>query len=56
MNDAGDVVFSAMVVGGSGATSGLFRDSGGVDSVLGLEGDPAPDTGSGSFVDFLVPD
>jgi hypothetical protein len=56
MNDAGDVVFPALVAGGSGATRGLFRDSGGVDSVLGLEGDPAPDTGGGSFVDFVFPD
>jgi len=56
LNDTGDVVFPAFVVGGSGATRGLFRDSGGVDSMLALEGDPAPDTGGGSFVDFLFPD
>ncbi len=56
INDAGDVVFPANVLGGSGATRGLFRDSGGVDSMLALAGDPAPDTGGGTFVDFLFPD
>jgi hypothetical protein len=56
MNDAGDVVFPAFVSGGSGASGGLFRDSGGVDSMLALEGHSAPDTGGGTFVDFLFPD
>jgi hypothetical protein len=56
MNDAGDVVFPAFLVGGSGATRGLFRDSGGVGAMLGLEGDLAPDTGGGTLVDFLFPD
>jgi hypothetical protein len=55
LNDAGDVVFPAFVIGGS-VGRGLFRDSGGVDSALALAGDPAPDTGGGTFVDFLYPD
>jgi hypothetical protein len=55
MNDAGEVVFPAFVVGGS-VGRGLFLDAGsGVDSVLALEGDAAPGTGGGSFVDFLFP-
>jgi hypothetical protein len=55
LSDSGDVVFPALVTGGS-ASGGLFVDAAGVDSALVLVGDTAPGTGGGTFADFLVPE
>jgi hypothetical protein len=54
LNDAGTVVFPALVAGGS-VTGGLFASSAGVDSLLARVGDPAPGTG-GTFADFVFPE
>jgi hypothetical protein len=53
-NDAGSVVFTADVAGGSFA-SGLFLDSGATGAAVALVGDPAPDTGGGTYTDFGYP-
>jgi hypothetical protein len=53
-NDAGSVAFTADVTGGS-AASGVFRDSGVPDAAVALAGDPAPDTGGGTYTEFGFP-
>ncbi|MGH0033333.1 MAG: DUF7453 family protein [Myxococcota bacterium] len=54
LNDAGQVAFAASLAGGS-ASEGLFLDSGSGAATLALDVDTAPDTGGGTFVDFLMP-
>ena len=48
MNDSGNVMFDAQVTGGTG-TDGVFLDSGGTDTAVGVAGDPAPGTGGGTY-------
>lgn len=49
VNDKGEASFMAVVTGGS-ASSGIFLDSGGgADLPVIVAGQPAPDTGGGSF-------
>ena len=54
LNDAGSVAFEAETSGGP-ASPGLFLDNGGTALALARAGDPAPDTGGGTLVDFLYP-
>lgn len=54
ISPGGSVAFGAALAGGS-ATAGLFLDSGSGPALLVRDGDAAPDTGGGTFVDFLYP-
>lgn len=51
MDAAGNVTFSTGVVGGS-VSVGVFRTVGSTVTPLALPGDPAPDTGGGTFSEF----
>ena len=48
-NGVGDVVFQSAVAGSASTTSGLFLDSGGSQTSVVLEGDPAPSPLSGTI-------
>jgi hypothetical protein len=54
LNGLGDVAFLATVTGGT-ASRGIFVDSGGTQTAVALEGDPAPETGGGTYSFFGSP-
>ena len=54
LDDAGRVAFQAVTSGGPVSPS-LFVDTGIARLALARAGDPAPDTGGGTLVDFLYP-
>jgi hypothetical protein len=54
LNDAGTVAFEAVTSGGP-ASPGLFARTLGSTLALARAGDPAPNTGGGTLVDFLYP-
>jgi hypothetical protein len=54
LSDTGTIAFEAATSGGP-ASPGLFVDTGSTVLVLARAGDPAPDTGGGTLVDFLYP-
>jgi hypothetical protein len=54
LNDAGSLAFEAETSGGP-ASPGLFANTGSGAVALARAGDPAPDTGGGTLVNFLYP-
>jgi hypothetical protein len=55
INASGDVAFCAVVAGGT-AAEGIFVDFDGLDGAVAFDGDPAPGTGGGTYLSFVVPD
>ncbi len=53
INNSGDVRFRAFVTGGS-TPVGLFVDSDGPDRAVALQGDVAPGTGGGTYLDLVA--
>jgi hypothetical protein len=54
INDAGAVIFSGYVSGGSVDGFGLFRGSSGTNAPIALAGDTAPDTAGGTYSIILT--